>query len=100
MKPEGKFQDKPPEQWIPGEKVNVVRHPDNLQPEGNFTVRETETWAPGERAPLVKRTDNLKPEGKFQDRPQEKWTPGMYWKYCLFSGVNVFYFLSKVEEYL
>ena len=55
-----------------GEKVNVVRHPDNLQPEGQFVSREPEQWAPGERASVVKRSDNLQMEGQI-DTSRKEW---------------------------
>ena len=64
-----------------------MKHPDNLQPEGQFSSRQQEEWVPGERADVVKRLDNLKPEGKFQDRPQEQWAPGkkFYRNYMVFA---------------
>jgi hypothetical protein len=36
LRPEGAFQDRPADKWLPGERPTVVRHPDNLMPEGQF----------------------------------------------------------------
>ena len=48
-----------------GERVQAVKHQDNLKTEGAFVSRQTEEWAPGERAEVVKVLE--------VDAYQEKW---------------------------
>ena len=48
-----------------GERVDIVKHKDNLKTEGEFQSRQVEEWHAGERAAVVKHDDNLRMEGQI-----------------------------------
>lgn len=55
-----------------GDRVDVVRHKDNLHVEGAFEGRpKTEAVLKGERAIIKKHEDNLKMEGTFEAKKTE-----------------------------
>jgi len=51
---------------------SVVKRSDNLKPEGAFEGREPDKWLPGERAPKVKHEDNLHMDGQFTGKAPDQ----------------------------
>ena len=66
------------QQWAThGERMEIVRHKDNLKLEGKFEDRFTEKWHPADRPTVIRRKDNLKPGvGNFEKKPVYQWAPG------------------------
>ena len=62
---EGQIETTTREWATKGERVDVVRHEDNLRSEGTFATKQTEKWAPGERDPYCLVTH---PKGLLGDR--------------------------------
>ena len=65
---EGKFSERDPRGWNPGERVKPCCRTDNLEMEGEFSQREARGWNPGEKVKPCRRRDNLEMEGEFSKR--------------------------------
>jgi len=63
LRPEGEFEKRTPDKFIPAERPKQKRPEDNLHPEGSFPQKEKEPFIPAERPKQKIPQDNLRPEG-------------------------------------
>ena len=75
MFPEGEFERRPKDEFVPAERPKQKKPKDNLHPEGEFERRPKDEFVPAERPKQKKPKDNLHPEGEFERRPKDEFVP-------------------------